>query len=243
MTKFKKIIPALCMLLISAVLMGTSTYAWFSMNTQVSVKGMQVKANSTNLFLQISSSATYIDPATSVDYNETTGTKLKPATPVLAAENASIEKWQTATSNDPSHATSGSDKTIADIVAGNLSEYVYSKELHFRIAPNSTATATNLVIAGVTMTGDNGKDLNKALRVAVAGAAGVQVWTYADGTWKVDNSKTAEAILATVTITDATATLYIWFDGTDENCTTNNAANLDTLAFTVTFSVTAANNA
>lgn len=243
MTKFKKIIPALCMLLISAVLMGTSTYAWFSMNTQVSVKGMQVTANSTNLFLQISSSATYTDPATSVDYNETTGTKLKPATPVLAAENASIEKWQTATSNDPSKATSGADTTIADIVAGSLSEYVYSKELHFRIAPNSTATATNLVIAGVTMTGDNSKNLNKALRVAVAGAAGVQVWTYADGTWKVDTSKTAEAILATVTTTDATAKLYIWFEGTDENCTTNNAANLDTLTFTVTFSVTAANNA
>lgn len=242
MTKFKKIIPALCMLLISAVLMGTSTYAWFSMNTQVSVKGMKVTANSTNLFLQISSSATFTDPATSVDYQETEGTKLKPATPVLAAENASIEKWQTATSNNPGDALSGADKTIADIVPGSLNEYVYSKELHFRIAPNSTATATNLVIAGVTMEGGNSsKVLNKALRVAVAGADGVQVWTYANGTWTKDAGKSATAILATVTTTDATATLYIWFDGTDENCTTNNAANLDTLTFTVTFSVTAAN--
>lgn len=242
MTKFKKIIPALCMLLISAVLMGTSTYAWFSMNTQVSVKGMKVTANSTNLFLQISSSATFTDPATSVDYQETEGTKLKPATPVLAAENASIEKWQTATSNNPGDALSGADKTIADIVTGSLNEYVYSKELHFRIAPNSTATATNLVIAGVTMEGGNSsKVLNKALRVAVAGADGVQVWTYANGTWTKDAGKSATAILATVTTTDATATLYIWFDGTDENCTTNNAANLDTLTFTVTFSVTAAN--
>lgn len=242
MTKFKKIIPALCMLLISAVLMGTSTYAWFSMNTQVSVKGMKVTANSTNLFLQISSSATFTDPATSVDYQETEGTKLKPATPVLAAENDSIEKWQTATSNNPGDALSGADKTIADIATGSLSEYVYSKELHFRIAPNSTATATNLVIAGVTMEGGNSsKVLNKALRVAVAGADGVQVWTYANGTWTKDAGKSATAILATVTTTDATATLYIWFDGTDENCTTNNAANLDTLTFTVTFSVTAAN--
>lgn len=242
MTKFKKIIPALCMLLISAVLMGTSTYAWFSMNTQVSASGMKVTANSTNLFLQISSSATFTDPATSVDYQETEGTKLKPATPVLAAENASITKWQTATSNNPGDALSGADKTTADIVPGSLNEYVYSKELHFRIAPNSTATATNLVIAGVTMEGGNSsKVLNKALRVAVAGADGVQVWTYANGTWTKDAGKSATAILATVTTTDATATLYIWFDGTDENCTTNNAANLDTLTFTVTFSVTAAN--
>ena len=42
--KFAKLIPALCMLLISAVLVGTSTYAWFSMNTEVTATGMQVKA-------------------------------------------------------------------------------------------------------------------------------------------------------------------------------------------------------
>ena len=42
--KFKKLIPALCMLLVAAMLMGTSTYAWFSMNTQVTATGMQVKA-------------------------------------------------------------------------------------------------------------------------------------------------------------------------------------------------------
>ena len=40
----KKLIPALAMLLIAAVLMGTSTYAWFSMNRTVSATGMQVKA-------------------------------------------------------------------------------------------------------------------------------------------------------------------------------------------------------
>ena len=42
--KVKKLIPALCMLLVSAILLGSSTYAWFSMNTQVTATGMQVKA-------------------------------------------------------------------------------------------------------------------------------------------------------------------------------------------------------
>lgn len=53
MTKFKKIIPALCMLLISAVLMGTSTYAWFSMNRTVKASGMQVTAQSNSRYLMI----------------------------------------------------------------------------------------------------------------------------------------------------------------------------------------------
>ena len=42
--KFKRLIPALAMLLVSAILLGTSTFAWFSMNTQVTATGMQVKA-------------------------------------------------------------------------------------------------------------------------------------------------------------------------------------------------------
>ena len=51
--KFKKLIPALCMLLISAVMLGTSTFAWFSMNTEVTATGMQVKVKSNNTFLLI----------------------------------------------------------------------------------------------------------------------------------------------------------------------------------------------
>jgi len=40
----RKMIPAVIMLLISAMLVGTSTYAWFSMNKVVTVTGMSVKA-------------------------------------------------------------------------------------------------------------------------------------------------------------------------------------------------------
>lgn len=50
----KKLIPALCMLLIAAAMLGTSTYAWFSMNTQVTATGMQVVAKSDDTFLLIS---------------------------------------------------------------------------------------------------------------------------------------------------------------------------------------------
>ena len=40
----KKLIPALCMLLVAAALLGTSTFAWFSMNTTVEANGMKVQA-------------------------------------------------------------------------------------------------------------------------------------------------------------------------------------------------------
>lgn len=40
----KKLIPALVLLLVSAIVLSTSSYAWFSMNTQVTASGMEVTA-------------------------------------------------------------------------------------------------------------------------------------------------------------------------------------------------------
>lgn len=39
----KKLIPATCMLLVSATMLASSTYAWFTMNKTVSVTGMEMK--------------------------------------------------------------------------------------------------------------------------------------------------------------------------------------------------------
>ena len=41
---FSKLIPAACMLLISATTLVSSTYAWFTMNKEVTLTGMEVKA-------------------------------------------------------------------------------------------------------------------------------------------------------------------------------------------------------
>ena len=52
MKKFRKLIPALALLLVSAVLMSTASYAWFSMNNKVTVTGMEVKTQvSSNLLI------------------------------------------------------------------------------------------------------------------------------------------------------------------------------------------------
>ena len=47
----KKLIPAIAMLLVSAVLLGTSTFAWFSMNNKVTVTGLQIQTTVTNNLL------------------------------------------------------------------------------------------------------------------------------------------------------------------------------------------------
>ena len=52
MKRFRKLIPAVVLLLVSAIMMSTATYAWFSMNNKVAVTGMEVKTKvSSNLLV------------------------------------------------------------------------------------------------------------------------------------------------------------------------------------------------
>ena len=49
----RKLIPAFVMLLVSAVLMSTASFAWFSMNETVEATGMKVTADAEFIFLEI----------------------------------------------------------------------------------------------------------------------------------------------------------------------------------------------
>lgn len=44
MKKMRRLIPAIAMLLVSAVMLSTASFAWFTMNTEVEVSGMEIKA-------------------------------------------------------------------------------------------------------------------------------------------------------------------------------------------------------
>ena len=95
--KSKKLIIAVCLLLISAVMVGTASFAWFSMNTEVGVDGIEVEAYSDALFLQISEDGSDYD--TSVTLGNGEPTPLRVITPVdvttvyiVTAEEASLSE-------------------------------------------------------------------------------------------------------------------------------------------------------
>ena len=50
----KRFLVAVCLLVVSATLLGSASFAWFSMNTDVNVDGIEVEAYSDALFLEIS---------------------------------------------------------------------------------------------------------------------------------------------------------------------------------------------
>lgn len=66
MKKTKRLLFAICLLIVSATLLGTASYAWFSMNTEVNVDGIRVEAYSDSIFLEISKDDTTYN--TNVDF-------------------------------------------------------------------------------------------------------------------------------------------------------------------------------
>ena len=94
----KKLIPAIAMLLISIVLLSTASFAWFSMNTTVTVTGMEIKAKTDNTYLLISTSVSGADEAAEAASIQEGGlvtvdfamgpTEVYPSAPALTAAEA-----------------------------------------------------------------------------------------------------------------------------------------------------------
>lgn len=252
MTKFKKIIPALCMLLISAVLMGTSTYAWFSMNTTVSANGMQVKAKAESKFLQIVNETTeFSDSAAQTEAEAVNKTKdIRPTAAVKGVTDdaltalddtiaATAIKWAEAFSADPSSSTkTGKYKEVTTQATATNDTNVYTLINTFKVRMNpktGISEATNLAVTGVTVTVTaTGKEqLKDAVSVLFVCGDNFVLWKNGTFTTKVANN-----VLAATVGTDATQiSVYIFFDGENAATTTNNGVAVGTDGYNVQFTL------
>lgn len=121
MKKFKKLIPAFCAMLVSAAMLGTSTYAWFSVNKKVEANGMSVTAQANTQYFVISTDTTFgtdIEKALTdaqITQAGTAGTgTVYPAAYGLKDTKGVANKWWTAN-------VSNYDSTTADDII-NVSE-------------------------------------------------------------------------------------------------------------------------
>jgi len=236
----KKLIPALALLLVSAVMLGTSSFAWFSMNTTVTAADMTIKAvANANLYIAKGASVA-VDSitATSVDDLSVSNTALKPAdmsdssgtVTVREAQNYStaptVDSAGTASSWDPIGTVT---TTAATTTHATKSLANYASVAFVSIARKQTVAATYDLTPSCTITVEASKssNLNKCLR------AGLII----DGALYESNDPN----LATGTITftfsaieslnDNTAysvALLLWYEGEDSDCFVNNATVLTT---------------
>ena len=164
MKKFRKLIPALCMLLVSALFVGTSTYAWFSMNSSVQATNMMVKAKSNARYLLIgdneanAKATAKTDNAGNALTNEhaalyaTTGNDSKTCYPTayyteagtLNGHETAANKWYTTTSNKHDQAVSGNAE-ITEVEEGNK-DYMLTYKMYLTLTNDSESYTGKLTV-------------------------------------------------------------------------------------------------
>ena len=254
MKKFKKIIPALCMLLVSAVLLGSSTYAWFSLNNKVTVTGMQVSTKVDNNLLIATSSEGTTKAAENTfgnALNQSITGKLQPASTVNG-----VNFFYTNNAKADGDAIKNSYSAVLDnkITIGTKDYQAYAQQVFELKAINTSASAVDVKLSTLNLL-YNGSAITdeKAYRVAVFcqelatggneynafGTAANSIFTIAGAT----NFTTGEAVNSTTTTAavaygtefkksvpdNSTAyykiTVRMWLEGEDTTC--NNTKFMD----------------
>jgi len=236
-----KIVSAAAMLAVSASMLGTSTYAWFSMNTQVNVTGLQVtaKSNASYLLVQDSDNASTKTnkTGTAVANFVTGGTNAadSPSAGTAANSNKVVYPTYYAATNGtmPGTLASGSSSNLS-VTAGhwytaNNANSNNANDATKNVQDLGTTVNANYVCtynAWLSLTEDSETYTGKLkLTSSVAsGDAGTSVVVVLDDGTTTETLKLTNATQATTTKnftiannTSVEVTFYVYIDGTTTN--------------------------
>ena len=250
----KKIIPTICMSLLGLSAIATSSYAWFSMNKTVTASGMKVQARAEGGIQIKRTASTAANPWSSAAVSEASLTALLPTSTADAATGS----WKHAEGKSESEGEAvGGYQTLnitnvapAATAVGNGhvdTNYYYVYDNYTVASDANSGDYTNLYVSSITY-GTPSNNLSKALRVLIKSGSTVLVCAPVSGattSYKVGGtidvtaittfSSTTSTIVAGPAST-ADISVYIYFEGEDENLITNNIPEtFDNLEISVEF--------
>lgn len=166
----RQLLAAIAMVLVAAIALGSSTYAWFVASGTVKAEGMKVQAKSEGGL------AIRWAGKTSELWGTTASAKMDDAKALLPASTATLAKWTYAKAEKASASTAEAS-SYTDITANVFSgtdsafgdnDYVVMQPFEIRSTAKDKL-AKGLYVSGVNVTrGDNqDKDLDKSIRVGV----------------------------------------------------------------------------
>lgn len=239
MKKFAKLVPALAMLLVSATVLATSTFAWFSMNHTVTASNMTVTAKSDAFWLQIAN-----EEGVSKDNSNKTeaDAKTTAATIYPAKYNGTkgSDAWQYANSDSADDHTANA-AGLKDVASANVAHYRLANTFKISLKDaDSVQKAKDLKVATCKVTGASA--FRDAIGIVVVCGENVQTIKatgQASGTaWSITD---AQVLAGEVTTAETEVKVYVYIDG--ENSAVKSAnlteANLAGTAVELTFTVTA----
>lgn len=224
----KKIIPALVMLLVSAVLLSTASYAWFSMNNQVTATGMQVTATALTSLLISTTNANegFAASATFEADNDMTLT-IVPVTQT-AAEANTFNKLTTDGMKmvNPDGTLSGTatyESTGTDF---------FHDKFWLSVDDDTVGTVVNYSFQ-VASTAETPDEIYKAMRVGFWDGETMKVVEVSE----LETEYTGELYITTATNQVSAWEIYVWYEGTDSDCKNANAVNGDAFSIELTFTL------
>ena len=248
MKKLKKLIPAFCMLLVSVAMLGTSTFAWFSMNKAVSATGMQITAKSDSVYLLImegektaqevqtnnsaSAAATNPENTAMLPAAHETITKTEDAE-AKEADTTTYSNWYYQTAKKPT-ASAAETSTKTKLTTTSFSQYVLEYTYTITLAKGSLEQGKLTATAKITK-----KNSETGPEKTIEPVKVLVTTTQKAAEFTTTNMTTAQDLYAG-SITDTTAIVvkvYIYLDGTNEKVYTNNITNLDGAQIDLTFNV------
>ena len=150
MKKFKKLIPALALLLVSAVLMSTASYAWFSMNNKVTVTGMEVKTKVSSNMLIAHDTLANTSKKNDSDFTTSDSTAVKAILEPVSTADGNTFFYSTNAKADGSKITDSSATPFIQYNAGSSAVGSDASNYDDLFSQNYGVTNSSGLLTGVT---------------------------------------------------------------------------------------------
>ena len=250
----KKLIPALGMLVLSASMLVTSTFAWFSMNTKVDVEGLTVKAVGDQVYLQIVKHEAGFTPGLAqteytygADGDETANDKSYVPTNVYSSfdktspdafDTSKNLVWVTATSANPAESAVDANG-YKEITTGHTA-YYYKTFYDLRLDPAAgIQDGGKLKVTSVAFASTPSDPIAESVCILIVCGNNKILYEQSTlGTWgtraKSATTLTDSAFPGNGVVT--TVDIYVFFNGDHSTCKTANVKP-NAYAVNVTFNV------
>ena len=255
MKKMRRLIPAIAMLLVSAVMLSTASFAWFTISTEAEAVGMSVKAMASSSLLITDNTDNWLSATGSVNLtSHNLATALTPAThdntfgnglkTVAAPDKVNPSTGAYDAANGWANTTSGTHFVDYVVYIGTTGAAMENYILNAEVSVAQLKYALHNAVTVDFLVNDNyGGSIN--LKQAAASASAT-----ANGTYNIDIAKNLnipvavlvneETGVSTITGSHVKVTMRVYFYGAllDENgeCyVQNTSATLQTIGFAVNF--------
>ena len=251
----KQLFAAIAMVLVAAIALGSSTYAWFVSNNRVTATTSTISAQSNAAFMYIRDEAERSTDLT-VDTSSVSSTALYPAHWVTEKTgnyaSADIGKFYTAYGTTASDGSMKADTlklveaSAESSTKGSPTDAVtaqYAVKNTFYVGSKGT-TLENLVVTAAALKDEGGNSstsdnnsLDSALRILVTCGDN---WVLCDKSTIIASSN-SNKLADTVSSTETKVEIYVFYDGDDNQVYTNNLPDLkkESKRITVQFDATA----